>query len=345
MIAVKIYTDGEHYIALPETHNPYASKKRKNIDEEIEVYETESECESNETHPIEVVDNAEENPPENVVCDTTEQVDKQTVSKSKKPYKTTKKQLFNDLYSQTLYMTKKEQKQFILDKMKMYFETLDKAILFVEDRLLVKQKSLINRIVRLLRKARLNKFNYFVTITYDDKLHTEESFKKMVKNTLCHFHANRYWKYIYVFEKSPKGRLHIHGLFYIPDGQMVGELFEKEDYNLNTHKMQTTIQNSFFNKRFGRCDFEEIDEYSMKHDNTIRYLVKYISKTNEKIVYSRGLPCCMRSLIHEDDIACYFKDDELNRMVLFDDFNLWDFEGTCCGAVTEENKEQFGSNN
>lgn len=41
-----------------------------------------------------------------------------------------------------------------------------------------KQRNLICRRVRMCRKANLANFNYFCTFTYDNKLHTEESFKK-----------------------------------------------------------------------------------------------------------------------------------------------------------------------
>ncbi len=41
---------------------------------------------------------------------------------------------------------------------------------------------------------------------------------------------------------------------------MVGELNSVNDYSFNTHKRQITIQNSYFNERFGRSDFESIDD-------------------------------------------------------------------------------------
>ena len=68
-------------------------------------------------------------------------------------------------------------------------------------------------------------------------------------------------KYAGVWERSPeKKRLHFHGLFYIPDGTMPGELQEVNDFSLITHKRQTTIQNTYFNEKFGRSDFEKIDD-------------------------------------------------------------------------------------
>ena len=70
---------------------------------------------------------------------------------------------------------------------------------------------------------------------------------------------------------------------------MPGELKEKKIYNTKKHKMQITYQNTYFNERFGRSDFEEIDSRAMLGES-IAYLTKYIEKTGEKIVYSKGLP-------------------------------------------------------
>lgn len=78
-------------------------------------------------------------------------------------------------------------------------------------------------------------------------------------NPLRNLCYRKEWKYMGVWERSPeKQRLHFHGLFYIPENAMVGELFEKTDYDLRNHRMRTTVQNTFFNKKYGRSDFEEI---------------------------------------------------------------------------------------
>ena len=35
-----------------------------------------------------------------------------------------------------------------------------------------------------------------------------------------------------VFENAPETeRLHFHALMYIPDGEMIGNIYEKKDYN------------------------------------------------------------------------------------------------------------------
>ena len=51
----------------------------------------------------------------------------------------------------------------------------------------------------------------------DDKLHTEQSFKKKLKIALQNFSSRRGWKYMGVWERAPEtNRLHFHGLFKIP---------------------------------------------------------------------------------------------------------------------------------
>jgi queuine tRNA-ribosyltransferase len=40
---------------------------------------------------------------------------------------------------------------------------------------------------------------------------------------------------------------------------MKGELAERKDYSTKNHRMQTTLQNTYFEARFGRNDFSPID--------------------------------------------------------------------------------------
>ena len=108
-----------------------------------------------------------------------------------------------------------------------------------------------------------------------------------------------------VWERAPKtNRLHFHGLFNIPDGTMPGEIIEVKDYDTKAYKMQTSYQNTYFNERFGRSDFKEINPYEYRLGNAISYLIKYLEKSNEKIVYSKNLPMYFVSDILEEDIIC-----------------------------------------
>ena len=69
-------------------------------------------------------------------------------------------------------------------------------------------------------------------------------------------------------------RLHFHALTYIPEGEMPGELEEHEDYSTKRHKREKSIQNSFFNERFGRSDFSKVSN-SYEVGDSIVCFVKY----------------------------------------------------------------------
>jgi len=206
-----------------------------------------------------------------------------------------------------------------------------------------KQRNLICRRVRLSRKINLQDFNYFVTFTYNDALHTEDSFKKGLKTTLNNFSARKGWKYAGVWERSPKKqRLHFHGLFDIPEGTMPPMMIEVNDYNFNTHRRQITHQNTYFNDRFGRSDFETIKDKSTL-GSAVAYIMKYLEKTGEKIVYSKGLPQYFISDIMDEDIICPIGMED-KKLLLYDDFRCWD-EGVLMGNVSKSVIAQMRKSN
>lgn len=140
--------------------------------------------------------------------------------------------------------------------MSKYFEDESKARIFVIEQFERKLRNLICQRIRMSRKANLQEWNYFITFTYDNNLHTEETFKKQLYNRLSLFASRKDWKYIGVWERG-KGtnRLHFHGIFSIPEGTMPGELIETNDYSFRAKKRQITLQNTYFNTYFGRSDF------------------------------------------------------------------------------------------
>lgn len=112
-----------------------------------------------------------------------------------------------------------------------------------------------------------------------------------------------------VFERAPEtGRLHFHALLFVPHGEMLGTITEKEDYSLKQHKMQTTHENSFFAKRFERNDFCEVDLNGIKYGNAVDYCLKYIEKTCERLTYSRGMPTEIYKEIEQKDMVCRMHD-------------------------------------
>lgn len=189
---------------------------------------------------------------------------------------------------------------------------------FITQNIERKQKNLHSRKKLFKRKAYLNKWNYFVTITYDDKKHTAESFRRKLKKCLSNLHTRRGYCYMGVFEFSPSGRLHFHALMFIPKGNDIGTYEIKEDYSITDHKMQTANQNSFFLDKFGRNDFREFEPLELKVGNTINYLLKYIGKSNERICYSRGIAAYLEMELPSSDLACDIAGFVV-RYVLYDD--------------------------
>lgn len=195
---------------------------------------------------------------------------------------------------------------------------------FISDKLEKKKSNLFARKKRFRRKGYLNKWTHFVTLTYDDKKHTALSFREKLRKCLCNLHTRRGWKYMGVFEAAPDtGRLHFHGLFYIPDGEMVGNILEKQDYSTRQGKVQTRQENDFFAGRFGRNDFEEISVDDLRHGKTLEYIMKYVEKTGERVVYSRGIPSQVCKVLPVKEIVGRLQ-DFVTKFVLFDDSISWE---------------------
>lgn len=201
------------------------------------------------------------------------------------------------------------------------YSALDK---YIADKIERKLHNLYARKKRFRRKANLNRWNYFVTFTYDDCKHDADSFRAKLRKCLSNLHTRRGWRYMGVFERAPEtGRLHFHGLLYIPDGEHIGTITEKTDYSTAQGKMQTTHENDFFQKAFGRNDFEELNEMELKHGQTLNYLLKYIGKTGERIVYSRGIPTEIYRKLNDDEIVTEMQDFG-TKYILFDNVISWE---------------------
>ncbi len=291
-IGTKVYSDGGHYIAIPPENFPSKQRRRKKP-----------------KHKPTTKHNTGGTPP------------------------TTPKEKFETAYAESQSLPKRERKKYIAEKLKDDFKTAEQVKEFVESNIERKKNNAYKRYTRLWRKVHLQKeWNYFVTFTFDSTKHTEETFKKKLRNALKHAVNRNGWKYIGVWERSPeKQRLHFHGIFYIP--QMIGELVEVKDYSTKSHRMQTTFQNTHFQKYFGRNDFKEL---CRREDimQSVRYLLKYIEKSNERLVYGGKLPTYFVSDILDDDIICPYGVDD-RKAILFDNFTCID-EGCIVGQASEE---------
>ena len=238
--------------------------------------------------------------------------------------------LFDSLYFTAYKQGLKDNKldkpmtDFIRAGISKLYPNLDGLDEYITDKIKRKYNNLLHRKKRFRRKANLNNWNYFVTFTYDDTKHTAESFKKKLRKCLSNLHTRRGWKYMGVFEQAPEtGRLHFHGLIYVPAGQMLGTLAEKQDYDTVNHRLQTRNENKFFADNFGRNDFCEVSKSEMKNGKRTEYILKYIGKTNERICYSRGIPTEICKVLDGDDIITEMY-DFVTKYILFDDVIDWE---------------------
>ena len=239
--------------------------------------------------------------------------------------------LFDDLFMQAYNKGLRDRKlekhmsDYIHDGLLTLFTEDEIADVDIPERVKRKMNNLHHRKKRFRRKAYLNKWNFFVTFTYNDKFHDEESFRRKLRRCLSNLHTRRNWRYMGVFERAPEtGRLHFHGLLYVPDGEMLGKLEEKTDYSTAQGKMQTRHENTFFEQWYGRNDFEEITPSQLEYGDSVDYILKYIGKTNERIVYSRGIPTEICMTVSARDIITELTDDFVEKYILFDDVVNWE---------------------
>ena len=240
---------------------------------------------------------------------------------------------FEAAYAESQALPKCERKQYIAERLQNDFATAEEAKEYARRQTERKRNNACKRYTRLWRKVYLQgKWDYFVTLTYDSDKHTEEAFRQSLRNTLKHLVSRKGWKYIGVWERSASERLHFHGIFYIPEHAMIGELKQVSDYSTKQHRMQTTYQNTHFSRRFGRNDFKTIDKNEVIQ--SVRYLLKYIEKSGERLVFGGDLPTYFKSDITDEDIVCPTGIDG-KKMLLYDDFNCWE-DGCLVGKVCAE---------
>ena len=338
----KVYFDGSHYIAIPHTTRPV----RRRLLQPDEIITVVQEKEIENSPPTCLDDglslsiennnsNLETNEKTEKLLKNSEKNTKNDEKTEKIKQKMTKKEFFNNLYQEFIDLPKSQKRLKIIEKMMPYFIDRELCEIYVDNNLERKKRNLLCRRIRMCRKANLANFNYFCTFTYDDKKHNEQSFKKKLSTCLKNLCYRYGWRYMGVWERAPKtNRLHFHGLFNIPNFKIIGELIEVRDYDTISHKMQTSFQSTYFNERFGRSDFKTIVDYDKDLGTELAYLMKYIEKTGEKIVYSKGLPQYFVSDIMDEDVVTRIGQED-KKLLLFDNFKCWD-EGVFMGEVSPQ---------
>ena len=251
------------------------------------------------------------------------------------PKEVEQKEQFEVAYKESQKLPRKERKAYMRKAMEETIPDKEQRKEYVERNNERKTTNKIRRKVRLSKKVNLQReWNFFCTFTFSDKLHTEESFRKSLRNTFKHLVNRKGWKHVGVWERGGEtGRLHFHGIFYIPQGGMVGEMIETKDYSTKVRRMQTARQNTHFLERYGRNDFQALGS-PMEVQHSLGYLMKYIEKSGERLVYGGDLPSYFVSGIMDEDVICPYGIDD-RKAILADNFTCIS-DGEIMGTVSKE---------
>lgn len=317
IIPGKLTNDGAHNVWIEETRNPRGKRRKKCAEPKFKVDVMSLETAKNVQQKKEVIEenaDTESRPPgEGIKAENDEiavdfvdakEVDGGAKNEEKTPQETrlmTLREVFDELYDSYYALKFKAKKKALLTAMTPYFDTRKRTVEFVEENLLRRRHNNGARYLRALRKCCLNRFDYFVTFTYDDEKMDREQFKKKLKAYLKNKVNRDNWKYFGVWEGwDGKKRLHFHALMYIPDGTMPGELVEMTSYNTSKKRKQTIIANTEFNEKFGRSSIEEIIVY--EQEKAYNYVLKYLNKGGKSMV-SKNCPTFIKGYVQKSQLV------------------------------------------
>lgn len=309
----KIYFDGSHYMAIPCVRDPeneheeaFSRNIEDNISEDwIEVAEV----------PFEL---------DNELFDDENQK---------------AKEIFEVNYNNAMALpTKSQRLDFYYEILKDIFPDRKNCDRYVQFNFNRKFKNFIFRQFRLIRKINMLKFDYFCTFTYDSAKMNEDDFRKKLSYFLQHRATRNEWEYIGVWERGDKdNRLHFHFLLKADEKDIPGNFAKKRVWSSKVKKMKTVYENDYIRSRFGINDFSPIDyEDAEEYLSIVNYLLKYIEKSGERIVYSRGLKQFFLANIDEDNDVLAVHYNHSAKYVLFDDFEVFDDNGVSLGVCSKE---------
>ena len=121
------------------------------------------------------------------------------------PREVERKERFEAAYKESQKLPRKERKAYMRKAMEETIPDKEQRKEYVERNNERKTTNKIRRKVRLSKKVNLQReWNFFCTFTFSDKLHTEESFRKSLRNTFKHLVARKGWKHVGVWERAVK---------------------------------------------------------------------------------------------------------------------------------------------
>ena len=325
----KVRKEGDVYIATPHTTNPTRRTERKQKAVAVSYKD-------GKYRLTEMKDIAED---ERVITgndNDSRTADAKPLDVSDTVFSATYKQIFDELYDKYSSLRPYERKQAVMEGMLDLFAGEDDARYFVDENWRRKRRNLYSRRKRFEYKAYNQTYEFFFTVTYDDKKHTAESFEASLKSCFSNLHKRYGCLFQGVWEYGEEnGRLHFHGLIADPNRKILDGLEKVREYNPKTGRMETFLQSKYFADRFGRNTFSEI--IPQLYDNAIRYITKYLSKQGVRPYYSKGLYRFIESDICGKDVLGRMDDGSGRdiRLLVAGDFDIWR-DGEKLGKVSSQ---------
>lgn len=204
---------------------------------------------------------------------------------------------------------------------------------------------------RFHRKKDQVRWTAWWTITYsDENFADEQTFRRVLLNKFRNLCYRKKWLIMGVFEHGEdNGRLHFHGFFYIPQGQEIGELVDRQHYSKKRGCLEKYKENTEFARLFGANQYVNL-EYST--DAGVNAYAEYTSKMlgymekGEKVYYSRHIPTEFTVMLSEKDMLTWFSitcKRQIKRYVVASEVLARDNLNIYRAAPLPERKEKNGS--
>ena len=213
----------------------------------------------------------------------------------------TPRALFDLLYETYAKMKWKKKRNALIAAFLPYHKNYHRAAEFVDKNMIRRRHNKNSRYLRAFRKCAMNRFNYFVTFTYDDKKMNVDEFKQRLRDYLSNKVKRDGWKYLGVWEGwDGSVRLHFHALIFIPDGTLPGENFVERKYNPVTKQLETHTRNTEFNEKFGLSTIEDV--IPQLAGAAYHYVLKYLDKGG-KLMVSKNCPGYITGYIKKSELV------------------------------------------
>lgn len=335
----KVRKEGNLYIATPHTTNP----TRRTVNKQKEITVSVKDGKYTLEQPIE--DTAVKDGIKSVTIDSgqvAEPLDKSpsNTNKQASAQVTTFQQIFDKLFDRHFKLKPYIRKQQILQDMLPLFENSEDAGSFVNGQWKRQKRNAYTRKQRFEYKAYNQNYEYFFTVTFDNKKHTEQSFERSLKNTFSNLHKRYGCLFQGVWERgSENDRLHFHGLIYDSKRKILDGLDTVTDYNPQTGRKKTYLQSKYFFEKYGRNEFSKI--IPQTYESAIKYITKYLSKQNVRPYYSKGLYRFIESDIDGKDVIAKMDitDERDIRLIVASNFTVWQ-DAVMIGEASTETMAQ-----